>query len=59
MATRTSLTALTKDELVTLLKQAGSRTVTAESLTGAPTNPDGTYNLIHFVAWMLKERNGD
>ena len=24
-------------------------------IQGAPTNPDGTLNLVHYVAWLLKE----
>ncbi len=54
------LTALEPEMLVRLLKQAGSRTVSAETLAadieaGAPKNPDGTVNLIHYAAWLAKE----
>jgi hypothetical protein len=24
-------------------------------IQGAPTNPDGTLDLIHYVAWLVKE----
>lgn len=55
----TNITNLTKSDLVTLLKRAGSRHATIENLdkdiaAGAPINPDGTINLIHFTAWMIK-----
>ncbi len=54
------LTALQPEMLVRLLKQAGCRTVSAESLTedfaaGAPRNSDGSVNLIEYAAWLAKE----
>ena len=54
------LTALEPETLVRLLKQAGSRTISAETLAadieaGAPKNPDGTVNLIHYAAWLARE----
>ena len=54
------LTALEPETLARLLKQAGSRTVSAETLAadieaGAPKNPDGTVNLIHYAAWLALE----
>jgi hypothetical protein len=27
----------------------------ADVLAGAPTNPDGTLNLVHYTAWLVKE----
>ena len=53
------LTALQPEKLVNLLKQAGSRLITAETLAedfevGAPKNADGTDNLIEFAAWLAK-----
>lgn len=41
---------------------AGGRSVTAEMLQAdvdarAPTNSDGTLNLVHYVAWLVKESN--
>lgn len=53
------LTALPPEMLIKILKQAGSRTVSAETLeadfaAGAPKNEDGTVNLIEFTAWMKK-----
>jgi len=53
------LTALQPEMLIKILKQAGSRLITAETLAadfaaGAPKNEDGTVNLIEFTAWMKK-----
>ena len=53
------LTALQPEILVRLLKQAGSRTISEETLaadieSGAPKNPDGTINLIEYAAWLVK-----
>ena len=43
-----------------LLTKVGGQTVSEAALradleAGAPTNPDGTINLVHYAAWMLKE----
>lgn len=59
-----SLTALTPEMLVRLLKQAGSRTISEDSLasdinSGAPVNTDGTFNLINYAAWLSKETTID
>ena len=53
------ITALTIEMLVRILKQAGSRLITEESIAediaaGAPQNEDGTINLIEFAAWIVK-----
>ena len=53
------LTALPPEMLVRLLKQAGSRQISAETLAadfaaGAPKNEDGTINLVEFAAWIVK-----
>lgn len=53
------LTALPPEMLVRLLKQAGSRLISAETLAadfaaGAPKNEDGTVNLIEYAAWIVK-----
>ena len=53
------LTALQPEMLVNILKQAGSRQISAEKLAadfaaGAPKNEDGTVNLIEFAAWLVK-----
>lgn len=43
-----------------LLSKAGGRRVNEEMLrhdveAGAPTNADGTLNLVHYAAWLIKE----
>ena len=53
------LTALQPDMLVNILRRAGSRTISAESLAadfeaGAPRNEEGTVNLIEYAAWLVK-----
>ena len=53
------LTALQLDMLINILKRAGSRLISAETLAadfeaGAPKNEDGTVNLIEFAAWLVK-----
>ena len=60
------LTALQPEMLVSILKGAGSRLITAELLAadfaaGAPRNEDGTVNLVEFAAWIVKgdEANAD
>ena len=34
-------------------------TIRADVEAGAPTNADGTLNLIHFAAWLVKEMAGE
>ena len=53
------LTALQPEMLVNILKRAGSRLISAETLAadfeaGAPRNEDGTVNLIEYAAWLVK-----
>ncbi|OQA85101.1 MAG: hypothetical protein BWY31_02117 [Lentisphaerae bacterium ADurb.Bin242] len=53
------LTALQPEMLVNILKQAGSRQISAEKLAadfsaGAPKKEDGTVNLVEFAAWLVK-----
>ena len=43
-----------------LLSAAGGQRVTAEMIQadvddGAPINGDGTINLVHYAAWLVKE----
>ena len=43
-----------------MLSRAGGQRVTEAMLradidAGAPTNPDGTINLVHYAAWLVKE----
>lgn len=49
--------AMTPRELSRLLTSAGKRSITAEHIEkdiadGAPTNGDGSLNLIHYAAWL-------
>ena len=59
---RTSLNpaALSVADAAKLLSAAGGQAVTVEMIeadlaAGAPTNGDGTINLMHYAAWLLKE----
>ena len=58
-------TALPIPDLVKIMKNAGSRYVSEENIrkdigSGAPVNPDGTVNLVHYAAWLIKElENGN
>ena len=52
-------TALAPADAALVLKKLGAK-ITDEQLQddledGAPTNPDGTLNLVHYAAWLLKE----
>jgi hypothetical protein len=54
------ITALSASDLVKLLKRSGSRTVSEETVkedvaNGAPVNPDGTFNLINYAAYLAKD----
>jgi hypothetical protein len=54
------ITALSASDLVKLLKRLGSRTVSEETVredvaNGAPVNPDGTFNLIKYAAYLAKD----
>ena len=58
------LTAISIPDLAKLLKQAGSRHASEEAVKrdvadGAPLNSDGTINLIHYAAWLVKESTND
>lgn len=53
--------ALSIDDLARLLTQLGREKITQEMIqadvdVGAPINDDGTINLIHYAAWLVKER---
>ena len=55
--------ALTVVELASLLRHAGAAALTEDMVrqdvaSGAPTNPDGTVNLVHFTAWLVREAAG-
>jgi hypothetical protein len=52
--------ALALADAARLLARVGGQAVTIEMLqadlaAGAPTNADGTINLVHYAAWLLKE----
>ena len=58
--TATKLTSLTITQTAKILSAAGSRRITEEMLradidAGAPVNPDGRINLIHYAAWLVRE----
>ena len=51
--------ALSIPDAARLLSKAGGSSVTEEMLradlgAGAPENPDGTINLVHYAAWLVK-----
>jgi uncharacterized ferredoxin-like protein len=52
--------ALALADAARLLARVGGQAVTIEMLqadvaAGAPTNADGTINLVHYAAWLVKE----
>jgi len=58
-----SITALTVGQAAKVLSAAGGRRITEEMLradidAGAPVNPDGTINLVHYTAWLVREVTG-
>lgn len=51
---------MAKEQFVQILQHYGSLAITLEKLeehiaAGAPTNPDGTINIVNYTAWLLKE----
>jgi len=51
------------EDLAGILSAMGPKPVTVEMLQddladGAPVNADGTFNLIYYMAWLLKESVG-
>ena len=59
-----SLIALTKEQLVDLLAKVGSVGISMSALescigSGMPVNDDGTINLIHYAAWLLRESSAE
>jgi hypothetical protein len=55
-----SPTALSLGDAATLLTRTGGEPVTVEMLeadvaAGAPVNADGTMNLVHYAAWLVRE----
>jgi hypothetical protein len=52
--------ALSVADAARVLSRMGSKAVTEEMLradidAGAPTNANGTINLVHYAAWLVKE----
>jgi hypothetical protein len=61
--TTPSLTGLTVGQAAKVLSAAGGRRITEEELradidAGAPVNSDGTINLVHYTAWLVREVAG-
>jgi hypothetical protein len=57
---RLSPTALPLPDAARLLSNASGQLISvdmleADVLAGAPTNADGTINLVHFAAWLVRE----
>lgn len=55
-----SIARLTLADAARVLQKAGARHITEERLradaeAGAPLNPDGTLNLAHYAAWLVRE----
>ena len=53
-------TASTLEDAARLLTSLGGKAVTVEMIRAdidaeAPVNPDGTINLVHYGAWLVKE----
>ena len=60
MAEKLNPAALTVADAARILTAAGGATVTMEMIqadidAGAPTNADGTINLVHYTAWLARE----
>ncbi len=54
-----TITALTPAQTARILAAAGGRRITeamvrADIAAGAPTNPDGAINLVHYAAWLVR-----
>lgn len=52
--------ALTVEQAARLLTAAGAKSATADTIRrhiglGAPTGPDGRINLMHYLAWLIRE----
>jgi len=57
------LTALTVAQAAKVLSAAGSRIISEQAIrqdidAGAPVNADGTINLVHYTAWLVREVAG-
>ena len=52
--------ALSVEHVAKILTASGRQPVTVETIRadidgGAPINPDGTMNLVHYAAWLVKK----
>ena len=52
--------AISPEDAVRVMAKVGGEPITvdmvrADLTDGAPTNTDGTLNLIHYAAWLVKE----
>lgn len=64
LSPRIVLTALSKEQLVDLLTKVGSSGISMSALdvdiaSGMTVNDDGTVNLIHYAAWLLRESSAE
>ncbi|MBK8915032.1 MAG: hypothetical protein IPM64_10615 [Phycisphaerales bacterium] len=55
--------ALPMTDAARLLTAAGGQRITLDMLeadraAGAPANADGTLNLVHYAAWLIREMSG-
>ena len=55
---------ISKENFVTAMRRAGTRTLTLERLesdvaAGAPVNADGTVDILKYIAWVAKEMGDD
>lgn len=60
---RIDFASIPASKLAELLSEAGNRQKTADEMevilrkhiaSGAPVNPDGTVNLYHYTAWLIR-----
>jgi len=54
------ITSIELPDLARLLSKSTGKSVSVAALqqdldAGAPANPDGTVNLVHYAAWLVKE----
>ena len=52
--------AIPVEKMAEILSSAGKRRITKATIqghinAGAPTNADGTINMMHYIAWLLVE----
>ncbi|MGE4157622.1 MAG: hypothetical protein AB7F75_00830 [Planctomycetota bacterium] len=57
------VTAISADDLALLLSKSAGKAVSGDTVrahveAGAPVNADGTLNLVHYAAWLVRELSG-